>query len=321
MGIDELGFPRYRDLPVEVGLPAGSSWSVFGKQDQVGMLNLLDEARVRRGSGLVRRGAVFPLNWNLERPDPPVLGRLPMTHRYIRLDGGFDETYDAFNPQASSQWDALCHVDHPVHGFYNGFTLDQITGEPGSALGIDKWAERGIAGPFVLVDVARYRAHVGRPLDHRTKDVVTLEDIRGALDLQGSTIEPGTIVLLHYGWIEWYESLDAAERAALAETEMFPVPGLSTEAGIDEWVWDSGIAAIVADNPSVEAMPFDKASDRSFLHFRLVALLGVAFGEMHDLRRLALDCANDGVYEGFFTAAPMNKLGGAGSTGNALAIK
>jgi hypothetical protein len=244
-----------------------------------------------------------------------------MSHRYIRLDGGFDETYDSFNPQSSSQWDALCHVDHPVHGFYNGYPLEQITGEPGSVLGIDKWAQKGIAGPFVLIDMARYRAHVERPIDYRTKDVVTLEDLRGALDWQGSRIDVGTIVLIHYGWIDWYESLDATERQALARTEMFPVPGLSTEPGIDEWVWDSGIAAIVADNPSVEAMPFDKASDRTFLHFRLVALLGVALGEMHDLRRLADDCALDGVYEGFFAAAPMNKRGGSGSTGNALAMK
>jgi kynurenine formamidase len=313
--------PRYRDLPVDPGLPAGSSWGVFGSDDQVGMLNLLDEQRVRDGVALVRRGAVFPLNWKMELPDPPVLGRLPMTHTYIRLDGGFDETYDSFNPQASSQWDALCHVDHPVHGFYNGHGVEEITGRPGSALGIDKWAERGIVGPFVLIDVARYRTQTGDPIDYCTKDVVTLECLRGALEMQGSRIEPGTIVLLHFGWIEWYESLDSAERAALAETEMFPVPGLSTEPDMDEWVWDSGIAAIVADNPSVEAMPFDKASDRTFLHFRLVALHGIAFGEMHDLSRLAEDCAQDGVYQGFFTAAPMNKLGGSGSTGNALAIK
>lgn len=313
--------PRYRDLPVRDDLPEGSSWGVWGDDDQVGTLNLLTEDRVRAGLQLATRGAVFPLNWNLELPDPTVLGREPMKHSFIRLVGGFDETYDSFNPQASTQWDALCHVDHPEHGFYNGHRVDEITGEEGSALGIDNWARRGIAGPFVLIDVARYRESVGRPLDYRAKDIVTVDDLRGALQHQGSEIRPGTIVLLHYGWTTWYESLSRKDREELAVTEMFPVPGLTTDRALDEWVWDSGIAALVADNPSVEAMPFSKETDQTFLHFRLVALLGMAFGEMFSLAALADDCATDGVYEGLFTAAPMNKRGGSGSTGNALAIK
>jgi hypothetical protein len=33
------------------------------------------------------------------------------------------------------------------------------------------------------------------------------------------------------------------------------------------------------------------------------------------------ECDSDGVYEGLFAAAPLNKVGGSGSPANALAIK
>ena len=46
-----------------------------------------------------------------------------------------------------------------------------------------------------------------------------------------------------------------------------------------------------------------------------------AVGEMFVLDALAEDCAADGVYEGLFISAPLNKVGGSGSPANALAIK
>ena len=47
----------------------------------------------------------------------------------------------------------------------------------------------------------------------------------------------------------------------------------------------------------------------------------MAVGEMFVLDALAEDCVADGVYEGLFTSAPLNKVGGSGSPANALAIK
>jgi hypothetical protein len=57
------------------------------------------------------------------------------------------------------------------------------------------------------------------------------------------------------------------------------------------------------------------------MHWRLIPLLGLPIGELWDLDALAAACAADGVYEFFFTSAPLNVLGGVGSPPNALAIK
>ena len=50
------GLPRYRDLPAEGPGPPRAAWGVFGADDQVGTLNLLTPARVRRAATLVRTG-------------------------------------------------------------------------------------------------------------------------------------------------------------------------------------------------------------------------------------------------------------------------
>ncbi len=68
-------------------------------------------------------------------------------------------------------------------------------------------------------------------------------------------------------------------------------------------------------------MPFDRSSVEGFLHYRLVAFLGLAVGELFMLEALAEDCAATRVYEGLFVSAPLNMPGGAGSTANAIAIK
>jgi hypothetical protein len=47
----------------------------------------------------------------------------------------------------------------------------------------------------------------------------------------------------------------------------------------------------------------------------------MAVGELFDLGKLAVDCEEDGIYEGMFVSAPLNKLGGIGSPANAIAIK
>jgi hypothetical protein len=59
----------------------------------------------------------------------------------------------------------------------------------------------------------------------------------------------------------------------------------------------------------------------TFLHYRLLALLGIPIGELWDLDALAADCAADGVYEFLLTSAPLNLRAGVGSPANVLAVK
>src|SRR5882757_7027709 len=164
----EPRIPSYSELPVREGAPDGSSWGVFGDSDEVGTINLMTPNRVVESAASIRSGKVFALNLPINIPDPPLFTRGKHTHTIKIFPGAdyvLDDYLDNFYPQASSQWDALCHVKHPVFGAYNGIPDAQITGRGGMRLGIDNLARRGIAGRGVLADVALYYDNNGKTIN------------------------------------------------------------------------------------------------------------------------------------------------------------
>ena len=160
-------YPRFEDLPVRAGAPDGSSWGVFGDDDEVGTLNFIGPEQVRHAAQLVRDGTVFALNWDIGLPAPAFFKRETVKHTVFEKYPGFaiDDYLDSFWPQASSQWDGLRHIGDDGNGFYNGATLEEVTATGAGKLGIEHWATRGIAGRGVLVDVVRHAGEEGLRLD------------------------------------------------------------------------------------------------------------------------------------------------------------
>lgn len=57
---------------------------MFGDDDNVGMFNLQTPERIARAAQLVKRGAVFALNWDQTKPNPPLFGRGGVRHTVFR---------------------------------------------------------------------------------------------------------------------------------------------------------------------------------------------------------------------------------------------
>jgi kynurenine formamidase len=74
-----------------------------------------------------------------------------------------------------------------------------------------------------------------------------------------------------------------------------------------------GISAIATDTWGFEVR--SNEFDRAFqpLHQIVIRHIGLFIGEMWDLDDLAADCAADGVYEFWLTAAPLPITGGVGA--------
>lgn len=321
MTFDPDNIPSFRDLPVKPGAPAGSAWGLFGDDDELGTLNLLTPERVAAAAKLVRKGAVFPLNLRIDRPDPPMYGRGAPRQHITAGPVSRDDYLDSFYPQASSQWDGLRHILHLHDGFYNGVSAEEIV-EGGGKLGIDNVARRGIAGRGVLLDLGRHLEQAGAPLDYTANTKIRRETLEACARAQGVAVRPGDILLLRTGWLRWYtEDATAEQKRALGGAAMtdWRAPGLDHSDEMAEYLWDLHIAAIAADNPSVEVWPPEPPL--GFLHYRLIAHFGMSIGELWWLDDLAADCAVDGVYEFFLTSAPLNVPGGVGSPPNALAMK
>jgi hypothetical protein len=317
--------PAFDELPIRPDHPPRSAWGVFGDDDQIGTLNLLTPDRVAAAAHLVQRGQVFALNWELEFPSPPLFDRPALRHTIRRRRRNvFDDVYDNFNTQSSSQWDGLRHNGHKRYGFYNGVTGNQIADETDSRNGIHHWARRGVAGRGVLIDFPRFAAAHGITYTLGARFGITPGQLRTAADWQGVSFQTGDILLLRTGWIEWYSSLNKEQRTQLAQPGGLTAGGLEQSEDSLRFLWDNHFAAIASDNPSFEAYPSAPADDgqpRESMHGVIIGLWGMPIGELFQLDPLAAACAADGRYEFLFTSAPLNKLGGVASPPNALAIK
>ncbi|WP_291055715.1 cyclase family protein [Herbiconiux sp.] len=313
--------------------PPGSSWDVFGRDDQLGTVNFLTPDRVRAAAQLVRSGRRFGLDHPVTAFEPyPTGTRHPLQHHvFANNEWHRDDWVDSFYLQSSSQIDALRHIGHPRHGFYNGLTAER--NGPGSTdLGVHTWAAAGIAGRGVLLDLPRYFERLGLPYDATETIVVDARMLDDVAESQGVSWHPGDMLLLRTGWAEQYLAKTPEQRLA---TPWRRSPGLAQREEILRWLWDHQIALVAADNLAVEADPVidsdfrtpgetppEKGVDHSgMLHRPLIALLGMALGELWKLDDLATDCAADGVYEFLLTCKPLNLIGGVGSPPNAIALK
>ncbi len=309
--------PRYRDLPQIPELGAPHSWDVFGRNDELGRINLLTEDVVREAAKEVRRGTIFNLALPLNQPDPPWGGRrTPYVHIIDEGKGGQDDRLDNFYLQGSSQWDALRHIRAREFGFYGGRQSD-TAGPNGTALGIDKWAEHGMVGRGVLIDVARFLEAEDKPLDPRGDAAIDVDLLQRVLARQQVALRTGDMILLRTGYVGAFLAASRSDRIAMSAERR--TPGLEGSRAMAEFLWDSGVVAIGADNPAVENVPGSAAVGS--LHRRLIPLLGFALGELFALDALAEDCAVDGRYTCCLVAAPLNLPGGVGSPANTIAIK
>lgn len=300
--------PSFDDLPTIGSRGERSSWGLWGESDKLGTLNLMTPERAVRGAGCVSTGRAFRLDVRLDEIDPPLYGRQALRHTVLG-DAGHDDVIE-INTQAATQWDGFRHVRHPDFGFYGG--IDDADH------GIEHWSAR-IVGRAVIADVARWREDRGRPLDPSAGEHIRAGELRETLDAQGVGLEAGDVLLVRTGWLSWYRRLDARERAALPGS--FRVSGLSSTEDTLRFLWDAHVAAVAADNPSLEVWPATSWTPEHAIHFSLLCLLGIPIGELFDLDALAEDCANDGRYDAFITSAPLIVSSGVASPPGAICVK
>src|SRR5690606_3276003 len=127
--------------------PPYSAWEVFGPDDELGTVNWLTPDRVAAAARLVRTGERFSLDHPVNAFEPYPTGTRPTTRHHVFANNEFHrhDWLDSFYLQSTSQIDALRHIGHPQHGFYNGPPAQENTGDS-ARLGIHRWAQAGIAG-------------------------------------------------------------------------------------------------------------------------------------------------------------------------------
>jgi kynurenine formamidase len=306
--------PEFTELAKRV-----SNWGRWGDDDELGTLNLIDAAAVRRGAASVRSGKRISLALRLDQRGPQigtVPGRVNPLRTMIAINSEFAGTPDGFctnddvvtmGLQAATHWDALAHVSYSGQ-IYNGFPATTVTAERGATrCGIARVTSLTTRG--VLLDVARA---LGR--DRLEPGYgIRPEDLDAAVRLAEIELEPGDAVLVRTGFIQLFKTHDREGYAAGHQ------PGLTM--GTAPWFHEHDVAAVATDTFTFEVWPCEDENLLLPVHLLHLRDMGLTQGQNFDLEALGADCAADGVYEFLLEASPLPFTGGCGSPVNPVAIK
>lgn len=306
--------PELQQLAAEV-----SNWGRWGDDDELGTLNLIDEAAVARGLAAARTGQRFSLAIRLDANGPQlgtIPGRINPLHTMVAInmaytgdtdDCCFSDDVMTLGLQACTHWDALAHVSYQGK-LYNGFPATSVTAERGAArCGIHRVTH--VVSRAILLDVARALGHDVLPPRH----LIRQDDLDAALALTGATVEPGDIVLVRTGQMTHFKARDR-EGYLLGDQ-----PGLTTDT--IRWFHHHDVAAVAIDTLAMEVHPGEDPAVLFPVHAIQLRDMGLLQGQNWDLEALASHCAADGVYEMLLVANPEPVTGGTGAPVNPVAIK
>ncbi|SCV58416.1 uncharacterized protein FFB14_15653 [Fusarium fujikuroi] len=314
--------PEFCQLPLQSGDPKYSAWGLWGKNDELGTLNLLTPAIVKNASKEIITGTQIVLNLAVDafsQPMNPV--RKPCSHRIIAKGHANDDELD-MNTQGSSHWDGLRHYPYQDSLlYYNGVTQDDISGTyPTKKIGIHNLSKRGIVGRGVLLDWATYAEHMcintTSPFESFN---IPLSELKAVAAHQGTTFCSGDILFIRTGWLKAYQSLNLEEQAALPHRKARTSCGVEASEEMMEWHWENQFAAVASDTVAYEAWPSCRPAGVA-LHEVFLSGWGMPIGESFDLERLAEKCKENNRWSFFLTSVPLDIPGGVASPPNAIAI-
>ena len=308
-----------------------SNWGRWGADDVIGTLNFLDDAKRREGAGLVQRGASFSLSQAFDTNGPQKGWRRRTNPVHTMTDTGTDaergnqgfphgiggaDDVIAMPLQCSTQWDGLGHIFDHGNAWNGRRAGDVVTSEGDLVTGIEHVAGL-IAGRGVLLDVGRALGADGALPDGFA---ITTEHLETTITAQGGSarVGRGDLLLVRTGRLTRARR-DIAEGRGWGDYAGGAAPGLSFTTA--DWLHGTEIAGIATDTWGFEVRPneFDEAFQP--LHQIAIPHIGLFLGEMWDLDALAADCAEDGVYDFWLTAAPLPVTGAVGAPVNPIAVK
>ncbi|NYT62774.1 cyclase family protein [Alcaligenaceae bacterium] len=329
--------------------PEGSNWGDFGPDDQIGRMNLLTPATRLRAVREVQHGDAFCLSLPLDYPG----GNALFQHRkeprlfHDRRGDGYNYNYKLSSvcgcftdvvsddavmlfTQYSTQWDGLGHVGQmfdamgtgaPEKVYYNGFRGgtdivgpdDAASGWGAKSIGIEHMATAGIQGRGVMVDLERIHG--------RSRALVGYEELMRVLEMQGVTVEPGDFLCLYTGFADLILEMNKQPDGDVLARSCSVLNGRDEK--LLQWITDSGIVAICADNFAVEAYPAEAGQGDHYpalpLHAHCLFKLGLHLGELWYFAELAQWLREHKRSAFLLTAPPLRLPGAVGSPATPIA--
>ena len=281
----------------------------WGREDQLGTLNLVTPEARRRAARGVRDGVSISLSRDVvARPDPEA-GTYNRFHVFrLGSDSVVGAAADSIlivaHGYSSSHLDALSHFAYRGR-MYNGFGLEARAPTGAAALGVERM-RAGIVTRGVLVDVPRLRGVAYLP----PSAAITVEELERWERRTGVRIGAGDVLLLRTGRAARTKATGPWDARAEAAG---PHPSVAS------WLRARGVAALGSDAAN-ESNPSVVPGVGSPMHVLTIVALGMPIMDNLELEAVAEYAARQSRPAFLFVAAPLPIRGTTGSLLNPLAI-
>jgi len=281
-----------------------SNWGRWGKDDQIGALNLITPVKRRQAAALVKEGISVSLSREadtekaIDNPDP-------FEHTMIAI--GADRLGVVPHGVAHTHLDSLAHI-HFDGVFYNGYKpdADSVLKNRHTRNSIIN-LKNGIFTRGILVDLPRLK---GVPyLEPGTP--IYAQDIEAWEKVAGVKVSAGDALFIRTG--RW------ARRAAVGPFDTNRTGKRSgPSASMIPWLRQRDVSLLGADVPPSLA-PSDVEGETGAVHDFALVYLGVHIFDNVDLEALAEAAQARKRWEFLLTVAPLAIRGGTGSPANPIA--
>jgi kynurenine formamidase len=285
-----------------------SNWGRWGKDDQIGAVNLITAAKRKQAAALVKEGFPVSLSHDVEKEkaaDNPA----PFSHEMLvtgATKGQFtvDRYSVSYHGYAHSHMDALCHMFYQGK-MYNGFSQEEVTSKGAGKLSILNF-KNGIFTRGVLMDLPALKGvewlEPGTP--------IYPEDLEAWEKKSGVTVSSGDVILIRTG--RW------ARRSAKG-----PWDASHNSAGLHAscapWLKKRNVSILGSDAAS-DVMPSGVEGVVQPIHQLVLIALGIPIFDNMDLETVSKEAGKRKRWEFLLTASPLAIPGGTGSPLNPIAM-
>ena len=285
-----------------------SNWGRWGKDDQLGALNLITPKKRTQAALLVKEGISVSMARNVEKTESQD-NSMPFVHTMLTTgfdDGpwGTDNYSVSYHGLAHTHMDSLCHLFYEGK-MYNGFSRKEVGPKGAKKLSILN-IKNGIFTRGLLIDIPRLRGvrflEPGSPIYPFELDEWEKKT--------GIKVGSGDVVFIRTG--RW------ARRKLLGPWDANKQGMAGLHASCAKWLKERDVAMLGSDAAS-DVIPSGIPDVTHPVHVLTLHVMGVHIFDNCDLQELSKVAARLNRWEFLITAAPIPVEGGTGSPLNPIA--
>ncbi len=292
---------------IESMMQSLSNWGRWGRDDQLGALNLITPEKRKKAAALVKEGTTVSLAHDVITTEiagsPPFTQRMTALPKDTEVSSSGDEYKVSYHGFTQTHMDALCHLFYKGK-MYNGFPQSDVTERGAAKLSVIN-VKRGIVTRCILMDVPKLLGVRFLQGGH----AIYPADLEACERMAGVKVEPGDAVLIRTG--RW------ARGEAEGQWDI-----LKSSAGLHAsclpWLKQRDVA-VVGSDLALDVLPSQVEGFEMPVHWVVVVAMGMPILDNCDLEAVGEAAAARKRWDFLLTVAPLAVPGGTGSPVNPLA--